>query len=142
MVGRWRIRRPVTWKTALAMAGATPTTPRSPMPLLSSGLMSGSCSSMKVTSIGGISVGGDEVLVQAGVEQPRGAWVGGAGFKQGLADAHDGAAAHLAFGGSCGSGAVSVSARAPCTCRRARATETPPETARPAVPEAHKEPPW
>jgi len=53
MIGRWQIRRPVTWKTALAMAGATPTTPSSPMPLLPSGLMSGSCPSMKVTSIWG-----------------------------------------------------------------------------------------
>ena len=49
MIGRWRMRRPVAWKTALAMAGAAPTTGSSPMPLLPSGLMSGSCSSMKVT---------------------------------------------------------------------------------------------
>ena len=55
MIGRWRMRRPVAWNTALAMAAAAPTTPSSPMPLLPSGLMSGSCSSTKVTSIGGAS---------------------------------------------------------------------------------------
>ena len=76
---------------------------------------------MKVTSIGGISVGGDDVLVQVGVEQPRGAWVAGAGFEQGLADAHDGVAAHLAFGGL----AVQL-----------------PETAPPGRAGGHKEPPW
>jgi len=45
----------------------------------------GSCPSMKVTSIGGISVGGDDILVQAGVEQPCGGGVGCGGFEQGLA---------------------------------------------------------
>jgi hypothetical protein len=33
VMGRWRSRLPVSWNTALAIAGATATTPISPMPL-------------------------------------------------------------------------------------------------------------
>jgi len=33
VIGRWRSRLPVIWNTALAIAGATVTTPISPMPL-------------------------------------------------------------------------------------------------------------
>lgn len=47
----------------------------------------------------GVGVGGDEVFVQAWVEQPRGVRVGGAAFEQGLADAHHPAAAHLVLRG-------------------------------------------
>ena len=49
------MRRPVAWWTALAIAGATPDTGSSPMPLTPRTLMFSSRSSMKATSIGGTS---------------------------------------------------------------------------------------
>ena len=54
MIGRDRIRRPVAWKTALAMAGATPTMATSPMPLTPMGFI-GSGSPTKITSMSGTS---------------------------------------------------------------------------------------
>jgi hypothetical protein len=50
-IGRWRKRVPVAWKTALPTAAATPTMAISPSPLTPSGLISGSGSSTKSTSI-------------------------------------------------------------------------------------------
>src|SRR4051794_18870397 len=45
------MRLPVAWKTALAMAAATPTRPTSPSPLAPSGLTTSSRSSTKITSM-------------------------------------------------------------------------------------------
>lgn len=55
MIGSRRIRRPVAWNTALAIAGATPTTASSPMPYEPRGLISVSDSSMNVMSMRGAS---------------------------------------------------------------------------------------
>jgi hypothetical protein len=54
VMGRDRMRRPVAWKTALAMAGATPTIATSPMPLTPMGFI-GSGSPTKITSMSGTS---------------------------------------------------------------------------------------
>ena len=53
VIGSSRMRLPVAWKIALAMAGATPTMAISPTPFTPSGFTCGSCSSTKITSMTG-----------------------------------------------------------------------------------------
>src|SRR3954447_9959193 len=54
-IGRLRLRRPVAWKTAFAMAAAPPTWPISPTPLAPSGPTSSSFTSTKSTRTSGAS---------------------------------------------------------------------------------------
>src|SRR3954447_17868235 len=54
-IGRLRIRRPVAWKTAFAMAAATPTCPISPTPFTPSGLTTESSTSTNSTTTSGAS---------------------------------------------------------------------------------------
>jgi hypothetical protein len=67
---------------------------------------------------------------------------GGSGFEQGLADAHDGAAAHLAFGGLAVQGLSQSQHAPPIRAGAHDRLRQPLRRPRPAVPEAHKEPPW
>src|SRR3546814_362634 len=48
-IGRSRMRRPVAWYTALAIAAAVPTLPSSPRPLTPAGFTSGSSSGTRMT---------------------------------------------------------------------------------------------
>src|SRR3546814_11479969 len=54
VTGSSRMRLPVAWKLALAMAGGTHTVAISQTPLTPSGLTCGSCSSTKITSMTGV----------------------------------------------------------------------------------------
>src|ERR1700744_2280303 len=54
-IGRWRMRFPVAWNTALATAAFMPTMPISPMPLIPSGFTRASFSATMMISIEGAS---------------------------------------------------------------------------------------
>jgi hypothetical protein len=98
VIGSERMRRPVAWYTALAIAAAVPGSPISPTPFGADRGERVGFADEDDLHVGHVGVDGNEVVGEGGVRDPARSGVGDGLLEQRLADAADGAADDLAAG--------------------------------------------